>query len=359
MAESFDVWLSRIENTISEESKILESFSVSAEKENENTNDVEAWLERFDSALKSGKTELSSVLDLSQSSNEASQAVKDLSFQDKLASTSLLSQVGCSFSRLLDSTEGSPKQLKFESNILEKLLSFRRTANEQPFQRKQDFAKPTSISPFRPRVNKLSEEMASRLGDSKERLLQPRPIPKQEDEKLSFKPNINQNSAALDSRRIHTTRWKELYALDKERRDRQEQLKIEKKAFEEVSTASKPITRSAASQGEHISRLVNWKHRRDLKRQQEADIKRDKSLESCSFTPEIIGTIQFAPGSFREKKGVDQFLERQRAARKGKEEVEGKEPKETRSKLEEMTKEDYLEAVRTLHAELHAIPLAL
>mmetsp|Transcript_31309 Transcript_31309/g.54361 ORF Transcript_31309/g.54361 Transcript_31309/m.54361 type:complete len:365 (+) Transcript_31309:2159-3253(+) len=359
--ESFEVWLSRIENTILEESKIVESFSTSAVKDDENTREVDAWLQRIDSALKNEKADASSVLDLSQSSHEVSQQMQDLSFQDRLASTSLYSQENCSFSRLLESSSGSPKHLQFESNILEKLLSIRTGFQEQgTASRKQEAVRPTSTSPFRPRINKQSEVLASRMGEPKDRLLQIKPMQKAEEENYSFKPNINQNSAALDSRRIHTTRWKELYALDKERRNRQEQKRVEKKAIEEVSTTQKVVaSRSAASQDELVSRLVNWQHRRDLKRKQEADMKRDKSLENCSFTPEIIGTVQFAPGSLREKKGVDQFLDRQRAARKGKEEVEVKETKEVRPKQEEMSKEDYFEAMRALHAELHSIELNL
>jgi hypothetical protein len=349
--ESFEVWLSRIENTILEESKILESFSTSAVKDDENTREVDAWLERIDSALQSGKAEVSSILDLSQST----QQLQELSFQDKLASTSLLSQEGCSLSRLLDSEAGSPKQFQFESNILERLLSIRGAQQDPPSKAEGH----RSVSPFRPNINRQSEILAGRLGDSKDRLLQSRQIPRQEEENYSFKPTVNTNSAALDSKRTHTTRWEELYALDKERRTRQEVKRTEKKAIEDLSFIPKPSTRTAASQGELVSRLVGWKNRRDYKRKQEVEMKRDKSLEHCSFTPEIIGTVQFAPGSLRERKGVDQFLDRQRAARKSKEEVEVREVREVRTKLEEMSKEDYQEAMRSLHAELHSIVLTL
>lgn len=351
--ESFEAWLSRVENTLIEESKIIESFSQSAVKDDENTREFEVWLDRIDSALKTEKAEVSSMLDLSQSSHEFAQPMQDLSFQDKLASTSLLSQDASSFSRLLDSSTGSPRHQLLEPNLLERLLSGK-TPHDKPPVRRQDTA---STSPFRPRINKQSEVLASRLGDPKDRLLQSRQIVMHEEENYSFKPSININSAALDSRKIHTARWKDLYALDKERRSRQEQKRNEKKAIEEVSSIQKPVVRSAASQDELVSRLVNWQSRRDFRRKQEADLKRDKSLEHCSFTPEIIGTVQFTPGSLREKKGVDQYLDRQKAARKVKEEVEVKQPKEVRVKQEEISKEEYLEAVRALHAELHAIQL--
>ena len=235
-----------------------------------------------------------------------------------------------------------------------------REVRAEPTGRKSPLPQPPS---FQPKLSKRSLQIAARLGKPRERLLASKSREVLPEEPPSFRPVINKRSELLDYRSHGSRgqRWETLYETKREPREQPPQ---EDKLDEECTFRPKILSTGAPSQPQQVvQRLLDWSHAKDVKVQQAKESNGDKDLTECTFMPTVLSTQLYelksaeAPVS---TKGVDKFLERQRLARRRKEEVE--ERLHTRSKSDltktpppEQEDLDFMEAVRLLHVQVQQL----
>ncbi|OMJ65521.1 hypothetical protein SteCoe_38066 [Stentor coeruleus] len=148
---------------------------------------------------------------------------------------------------------------------------------------------------FKPEINKNSLKIVSKNRKFSSRsALKCSLNNKNSNEKHIFHPKINKN---VSPERIHSAspRWKQLYNLHIDRRER---LEILRKAFadneKDFECTFKPKTSRAGGNIEKpstIERLYDW----EIKRQREIASKReflnDKNLDGCTFRPFLYGNL--------------------------------------------------------------------
>lgn len=249
---------------------------------------------------------------------------------------------------------------------LDQQLSFRpqinqREARAEPTGRKSPLPEPPS---FQPKLSKRSLQIAARLGKPRERLLASKSKEVLPEDPPSFRPVINKRSELLDYRSHGSRgqRWETLYETKREPREQPPQ---EEKLDDECTFRPKILNTGAPSQPQQVvQRLLDWSHAKDFKVQQAKESCGDKDLTECTFMPTVLSKQLYelksteAPASM---KGVDKFLERQRLARRRKEEVE--ERLHIRSKSNNLAKApspeqedmDFMEAVRLLHIQVQQL----
>lgn len=246
---------------------------------------------------------------------------------------------------------------------LDQQLSFRPQINRgrEPNTESTGRKSPLPEQPtFQPKLSKRSLQIAARLGKPRERLVACKSKEVLPDESPSFRPVINKRSELLDYRshgsRGH--RWETLYEA---RREQKEQPVQEDKLEDECTFRPKILTSGVPSQPQEVvQRLLDWSETKKLKAQQAKNSCADKDLVECTFMPSVLSTQLYEPTTAEtpaSTKGVDKFLERQRQARRRKEEVEERLHTRSKSDLSKVPPPaqdelDFVEAVRLLHAQV-------
>ena len=286
--------------------------------------------------------------------------------------------------RLLQFQKVYQENLLHLKEKMEEQLSFKPQINKRddqrteiPSGRKSPLSVPEQPS-FKPALSKKSMQIAARLGKARERLT----TSKSKEiltEEPSFRPVINKRSEMLDnrSRGSKGSRWAALYDQAKESREKPK-ADLTAKSEEDKECTFKPKILTEATNGDVVSRLLEWSRVKETKVQLAKETHADKDLTECTFMPAVLSTqlhemkpVDSPDPSF--SKGVDKFLERHRLARRRKEEQEerlhvrsksdisrqqGKTPNVDNSavvEVEEPSNIDFVEAVRALHIELQAL----
>jgi len=219
---------------------------------------------------------------------------------------------------------------------------------------------------FRPQLSKKSLEIASRLENSFQRLVDTsitkskenkKKLIKQIDNEHSFQPKINKLSKALDERfranvfngdELH--RWdqlylmKEKYNMDREARQRQkeeEEANNKECTFHpQISTNSNRMYRDDSAG--FAERASNWKKNKERRLDKEREYRFDKEMENCTFQPEVNEISQrFRNSSFTGSsnnlndisnlsiRGIDQHFEKIDKANRMKKELEARQERFT------------------------------
>jgi hypothetical protein len=197
-----------------------------------------------------------------------------------------------------------------------------------------------SLSPysFKPRLSKKSLDIASRLGDPKERLTALRPKEAISTPETDFRPHIDPRSRVIDHRsRSPITRWEALYDLAKEKEVQ------EPGEVLDPECTFHPRIRREGWDGDVVERLMDWEKERERQLRAAQDNYAGKDLEECTFTPirQVTDTVQSS------KRGIEGFLERQAALRH-------KSPSPIRAPEAESAENsvDYEAAIKALHMRL-------
>jgi hypothetical protein len=187
-----------------------------------------------------------------------------------------------------------------------------------------------------PKINPVSEEIASRLPYStKERLLQtPKHVAREPSPNWTFHPEINKRSAQIEEerrgRRDTLSRIERLYKQDKMKKDKLKQLRteFEQKELEECTFNPKTIRVKRDTQP-LWQRCKNWEDKRKAKISRERAFVEKKDLEECTFRPWVNTEFRINETSSRHNRsadfsyldgiedplGFDEFVQRQREAR--------------------------------------------
>jgi len=219
--------------------------------------------------------------------------------------------------------------------------------------RKKTAKTPDSSFSFKPMISKKSSALASRMGKSFERLTRS-PTPEVfeiEDPECCFKPLVNSKSSKLDNRQKHNSKKKldrceALYELSNFYQERRKFL-IEQNTFDSDQNCTFQPKKKVDFE-KLVSKLNGWATDRDERLKLTRDRELQDEIEECSFTPEIHPPKKFAQKDLKEFKGVKQFLKRQEEARP-------KLPQNptVQSKCKKLNASQFLQALQTLHEDLH------
>lgn len=161
-----------------------------------------------------------------------------------------------------------------------------------------DLSSPRSPQPlsnpysFKPELNKNSLKIAEKLGPFGNRSsLHSKSA---SNESFSFKPEINKNSS-MASRRSSSPRWKKLYGLNIERRERLELLRqalAENDVDYECTFQPKTLRKNGGlTNTDTVQRLNDWEKRRQSKIDGMRNSSSDKNLDECTFKPMLYGNV--------------------------------------------------------------------
>ncbi|KAG2381568.1 hypothetical protein C9374_005952 [Naegleria lovaniensis] len=182
-----------------------------------------------------------------------------------------------------------------------------------------------------PRINPVSEEIASRLPhSSKERLLSsgsktPKGSPIKME--LTFKPRINEKSKLIESDKSQSVeeRITQLLNFDKKKKQSLEEKRKEKDEKEMEQCTFKPNVlanpKTHSLQKTFADRLIFWDKKRKAKLEQERKEKTLQELKQCTFKPTIDRIKQDDLTKLEndsEPLGFDDFIQRQIEAREKK-----------------------------------------
>lgn len=193
-----------------------------------------------------------------------------------------------------------------------------------------------------PAINPVSDAIAARLQQTpKERLLEPRAIYVDTSAQPSFAPQLS-SRARSTSRSSSTTSFHEreahrLETLEKAAQRRQEklmQLKQEKAQRELEECTFQPETHSWMAtdpQGDLYDRTSQWQRRREKKLEEQRSSRHETDLNGCTFHPTVHDANRTPPpsrnvvyGGDGKAWGVQEFVERQKEARRRREEEEAR-----------------------------------
>ena len=141
---------------------------------------------------------------------------------------------------------------------------------------------------FKPELNQNSLKIAEKLGPFGNRTASH--TKSVSSESHSFRPEINKTTS-INSGRSSSPRWKQLYKLNLERRER---LELLRQAFAEndvdfectfkPKTCRPPVSLSNSCT---VQRLSDWEQKRQAKISSIRNSKSDKDLEECTFKPAL------------------------------------------------------------------------
>lgn len=209
---------------------------------------------------------------------------------------------------------------------------------------------------FRPKLSKKSIILAKKLGPSYKRLLETPEKKKVPEETLTFTPEINKKSQKIMKKypKLQSC-WEELY---EENFHKQIKLNITRKLNQKNDLSYKECTfkpnllpnSHEKSAEDFLTRCNNWvkakKEKISLK--YEADLY--KTLEKCTFTPEIHEFHQENFENIEEIRGVPEFLHRQSSSKSNSLKKPSKVPPKSRS----LTLQQYEKAISELNSYLHS-----
>jgi len=185
--------------------------------------------------------------------------------------------------------------------------------------------------PYKPELNSLSLEIASRLpSTSKERLLNKPNVPRTY-EQYPFKPQLNKKSLVIDSEKNRFETFEErVNEMYKKTTNVQKKIEEKKKEFMEKEmegcTFSPDVSRSVNKvniRGRTISdRAAAWEMRRQQKLMRGKIQMEEKKMQNCTFNPNTARIKVSSPKNTIEALGVEEFVSRQKIAREKKNEME-------------------------------------
>lgn len=191
-----------------------------------------------------------------------------------------------------------------------------------------------------PKINPVSEEIASRLpNSSQERLLQAtKPLKRDYSPSWTFRPKINQKSKQIELEKTGNvdfqSRIDRLYNHEKKKKEKILQLKSEYEQRElEECTFSPRMNQAEVRVASFEERTSNWEKKRRAKMAREREVVEKKSMEECTFRPITNAekrlyesalraghsSDSLLNGSLDDPIGFEEFVQRQREARAMKE----------------------------------------
>ena len=195
-----------------------------------------------------------------------------------------------------------------------------------------------------PAINPVSDAIASRLPFSaRERLYQPRKtFVDPEPEQFSRTASTNSTNSTMSQSEREAARQARLEKDEQRRRERLEQLAAEKERKEMAEctftpkTKHRTPTRTRGDAGDLYSRNEQWQKRKEMKLQEQAELRSKSELEGCTFHPHVeehrsqerLRSIYGGDGT---PWGVQEYLERQKEARRLQEERQERQQTNTES----------------------------
>lgn len=178
---------------------------------------------------------------------------------------------------------------------------------------------------FKPKILPYSRKLVSK---SRSRLSHSRSMSSRsshtEIEEFSFKPKINRKSSLMASSQqsnVNPT-WERLYKLDAEQKAKLEERRkeIESLQYNDIDCTFSPktLTRSPfpSKPIEIVYRLNSWLLHRDNKIKQAQEETVSQTDEECTFKPYLKKSVSYKEDNLKEKKGVQNYFQRQEISRK-------------------------------------------
>ena len=166
-----------------------------------------------------------------------------------------------------------------------------------------------------PKINPVSEEIASRLpSSSQERLLQTTKQVRQEhDPNWTFRPEINKKSKQIESEKSGfidvQSRIDRLYNHEKKKKEKIRQLRseFEMKELEECTFVPK-MKKADIRVAPFEERTTTWEKKRKAKMARERAVIDRKSMQECTFRPSTNAERRLFESSLRAGRSTDSIL---------------------------------------------------
>ena len=210
---------------------------------------------------------------------------------------------------------------------------------------------------FKPELNQNSLKIAEKLGPFGNRTSASNKSINSDT--YSFKPEINKNYS-MSSIRSTSPRWKQLYALNLERRERLENLRKafaeNDKDFECTFHPKTCRTQNSLSSTSTVQRLNDWEQKRQSKIANLRNSSSDKDYEECTFKPSLYGSIMVNStisdfyNDINKKKNTYAEIHKNKYTP---DKIEWKSEKVAPLFISDINSNEYDEAIKELHDLLH------
>ncbi|CAG9332356.1 unnamed protein product [Blepharisma stoltei] len=165
--------------------------------------------------------------------------------------------------------------------------------------------------PFRPTLDENSMKIASRLGPFGNRSTKHSRI---EAEPFPFKPSINKSTNIDPRARSTSPRWKGLYDLNFEKREKIEILRNEfQESQRDLECTFHPKTTSPVTStdpSKTIQRLYNWERLKTSRIEEIKEKKANEDLENCTFKPSLQAKPNYDESDEFARRSVQEFLDK-------------------------------------------------